>query len=81
MTIRTAVSERMRVPLRSRPYSIPKNITVISIKPIDDIYLDSIPAHDEVCSIVWRNNKRQVKFINRACPYHGRTQCIVEPAH
>lgn len=56
------------------------NSITISIKPIKNIFLDGPPEHDERCCIVWANGRRLIKFINKACPYHAKVECLVEKA-
>lgn len=54
------------------------NKITMSVRPVNDIYLDGPPDHDELCSIVWNSKGRLVKFINRACPNHKWVKCIIE---
>lgn len=84
MTIQATTPGKVRVPVKGNPhpnYPFRQNSIVISIRPLMDIYLDGPPEHDEKCSIVWKGNKRYVKFISRACPYHRFTECLVEQAN
>lgn len=53
----------------------------IQIRPIDAIYLDGPPEHSELCTIVWDNGRRRLKFVNRACPIHRKVLCRVDEAH
>ena len=56
------------------------NSITIAVRPITDIWLDAPPEHDERCSVVWTRGRRLVKFISKACPYHGKVKCITERA-
>jgi hypothetical protein len=58
-----------------------RNRQLMRVKPIMDIFLSERPEHDEICSIVWTGGKRKIKYINRACPYHRRVECIIEPVY
>jgi hypothetical protein len=57
------------------------NGVTIAVRPVNDIWLDTPPEHNELCSIVWTRGRRLVKYISKACPHHGKVKCITEKAH
>lgn len=69
---------------RNWDYRVPAdhrgNRQLIQVKPAFDLFLDGPPDHSEICSIVWRDGRRWVKFVNRSCPNHKTIPCILEPA-